>query len=104
MEDGDDPLCHDAQISKGHIERIRSCFGEMAPGLYSANCYIGVGMKRGSLPGKLLVDRALGQPSRELADVIAVSGLPSTTSPDPFRKMRVTPRLNLAAWESCSEM
>jgi hypothetical protein len=61
-------------------------------------------MKRGSIPEELLVDRALGQPSRELADVIAVSRLPSTIPPAPFRKMRVTPRLNVAAWESCSEM
>ena len=79
-------------------------FGEVAPGVYSANCYNGVGMTRGTSSGRLLVDLALGKPSQALDDIVAVSGTPSLIPPDPFRSIGVTGRMKLVEWESRSEL
>ena len=87
-------------LSRNHA----TFFGEMAPGVYSANCYNGVGMTRGMSSGRLLVDLALGKFSQSLEDIIAVSGQPSTIPPDPFRSLGVSGRMKLVEWESRSEI
>ncbi|UWQ79713.1 FAD-binding oxidoreductase [Leisingera sp. S132] len=87
-------------LSRNHA----TFFGEMAPGVYSANCYNGVGMTRGASSGRLLVDLAVGHKSQELEDVIAVSGRPSVLPPDPFRSVGVNGRMKLVEWESRSEI
>jgi glycine/D-amino acid oxidase-like deaminating enzyme len=79
-------------------------FGEMAPGVYSSNCYNGVGMIRGSISGKLLADLATGNYSQQLEDMISVSGMPSRIPPDPIRSMGVSARFKLAEWESQDEV
>lgn len=87
-------------LSRNHA----TFFGEMAPGVYSANCYNGVGMTRGTSSGRLLVDLALGKSSQALENIIAVSGQPSTIPPDPFRSLGVSGRMKLVEWESRSEI
>ncbi|MCB2136008.1 MAG: FAD-binding oxidoreductase [Rhodobacteraceae bacterium] len=87
-------------LSRNHA----TYFGEMAPGVYSANCYNGVGMTRGASSGRLLVDLALGKRSPALEDIIAVSGQPSTIPPDPFRSVGVSGRMKLVEWEGRSEI
>jgi glycine/D-amino acid oxidase-like deaminating enzyme len=87
-------------LSRNHA----TFFGEMAPKVYSANCYNGVGMTRGTSSGRLLVDLALGVKSQALENIIAVSGYPSVIPPDPFRSIGVTGRMKLVEWESRSEI
>ncbi|WP_424988108.1 NAD(P)/FAD-dependent oxidoreductase [Microbulbifer sp. S227A] len=87
-------------LSRNHA----TYFGEMAPGVFSANCYNGVGMTRGASSGRLLVDLAVGHRSQALDDIIAVSGKPSTLPPDPFLSVGVSGRMKLVEWESRSEM
>lgn len=87
-------------LSRNHA----SFFGKLGEGIYSANCYNGVGMTRGTSSGRLLVDLALGIDSPSLQQIIAVSGLPSTIPPDPFRSLGVSGRMRLVAWESRSEI
>ena len=87
-------------LSRNHA----TYFGEMAPGVFSANCYNGVGMTRGTSSGRLLVDLALGRRSQALEDIIEVSGQPSTIPPDPFRSLGVSGRMKLVEWESRSEI
>lgn len=87
-------------LSRNHA----TFFGEMAPGVYSSNCYNGVGMTRGTSSGRLLVDLALGKSSKALEDIISVSGMPSTIPPDPFRSLGVSGRMKLVEWESRSEV
>ncbi|WP_264214394.1 NAD(P)/FAD-dependent oxidoreductase [Leisingera thetidis] len=79
-------------------------FGEMAPNVFSANCYNGVGMTRGASSGRLLVDLAAGRNSEALEDIIAVSGKPSVLPPDPFLSLGVSGRMKLVEWESRSEL
>ena len=79
-------------------------FGEMAPGVFSANCYNGVGLTRGASSGRLLVDLAVGHESQALDDIIDVSGMPSALPPDPFLGIGVRGRMKLAEWESRSEL
>lgn len=87
-------------LSRNHA----TFFGEMASGVYGANCYNGVGMTRGTSSGRLLVDLALGKSSQALDDIIAVSGKPSMIPPDPFRSLGVSGRMKLVEWESRSEI
>lgn len=87
-------------LSRNHA----TFFGELAPGVFSANCYNGVGMTRGTSSGRLLVDLALDRRSQALEDIIAISGRPSTIPPDPFRSLGVSGRMKLVEWESRSEI
>lgn len=87
-------------LSRNHA----TFFGEMAPGVFSANCYNGVGMTRGASSGRLLVDLAVGHKSQALDDIIAVSGKPSILPPDPFLSVGVSGRMKLVEWESRSEI
>lgn len=87
-------------LSRNHA----TFFGEMAPNVYSANCYNGVGMTRGASSGRLLVDLAIGRDSQELEDIFAISGEPSLLPPDPFRSIGVKGRMKLIQWESRTEI
>lgn len=87
-------------LSRNH----KTFFGEVATGVYAANCYNGVGMTRGTSSGRLLVDLALGKQSKALEDIIAVSGQPSSIPPDPFRSLGVNGRMKLIEWESRAEI
>lgn len=87
-------------LSRNHA----TFFGEMAPGVFSANCYNGVGMTRGASSGRLLVDLAVGHKSQALDDILSVSGRPSILPPDPFLSVGVSGRMKLVEWESRSEI
>lgn len=86
-------------LSRNHA----TFFGELAPGVYSANCYNGVGMTRGAISGRLLADLATDTRSSLLDDILSVSGKPSILPPEPFLDMGVRTRMRLSEWESRSE-
>ena len=86
-------------LSRNHA----TFFGELASGVYSANCYNGVGMTRGAISGRLLADLATNTQSTLLDDIRSVSGKPSILPPEPFLDMGARTRMRLAEWESQSE-
>lgn len=87
-------------LSRNHI----SFFGKVADNVFSANCYNGVGIAKGTISGRLLVDLALGRQSVDLDNIQEVTGHPTTIPPDPFRRFGVNARMKLAEWESRAEL
>lgn len=86
-------------LSRNHI----SFFGEVTENVWSANCYNGVGVAKGTISGRLLVDLALGRQSRALSDIQEITGMPTVIPPDPFRRFGVGAAMKLAEWESRDE-
>lgn len=87
-------------LSANHV----SHFGEVAKGVYSASCYNGVGVAKGTISGKLLAEFACDYNSSELEDIQTISGLPSLIPPEPIRGIGVTTRLKFAEWQSKDEI
>lgn len=87
-------------LSRNH----ETFFGEIGEGVYSANCYNGVGMTRGAISGKLLADLATGQSSSELEDIISVSGMPSKLPPRLALATGLNIRMRIAKWQSREEI
>jgi glycine/D-amino acid oxidase-like deaminating enzyme len=87
-------------LSANHV----SHFGEVAKGVYSASCYNGVGVAKGTISGKLLAEMACDHATSELEDIQTISGLPSLIPPEPIRGIGVTTRLKFAEWQSKDEI
>lgn len=87
-------------LSRNHI----SFFGSVADNVWSANCYNGVGIAKGTISGRLLIDLATGTQSQKLTDIQDVTGMPSIIPPDPFRRLGVGAAMKFAEWESRQEL
>jgi glycine/D-amino acid oxidase-like deaminating enzyme len=87
-------------LSGNHV----SFFGAVADDAYAAGCYNGVGIAKGTVSGRLLVDLATGTQSRELDYILEISGRPSVLPPDPILGVGATARMKISEWESRAEL
>lgn len=79
-------------------------FGELEEGVYASACDNGVGAAWGTISGTLLADLVVGADSQNLNDIQYVTGMPSLNPPEPFLGLGVKFRINLAKWQSKSEL
>ncbi|MEQ6888124.1 FAD-dependent oxidoreductase [Halomonas sp. CS7] len=79
-------------------------FGKVGDNAWMSGVHQSVGAARGTISGKLLAEMATGQDSRQLADMLAVSGMPALNPPEPFLSLGVKARMKQAAWSSRSEL
>lgn len=79
-------------------------FGQLEEGVYASACDNGVGAAWGTISGTLLADLVVGATSQSLEDIQYVTGMPSLNPPEPFLGMGVKFRINLAKWQSRSEL
>ncbi|MDN3556222.1 NAD(P)/FAD-dependent oxidoreductase [Halomonas maura] len=79
-------------------------FGRVGDNAWMSGVHQSVGAARGTISGKLLAELATGQDSRQLADMLAVSGKPALNPPEPFLSLGVKTRMRQAAWASRSEL
>ncbi|OOE71392.1 NAD(P)/FAD-dependent oxidoreductase [Salinivibrio kushneri] len=79
-------------------------FGQLDEGLYASACDNGVGVAWGTISGTLLADHAVGATSNQLDDIKYVTGMPSLNPPEPFLGIGVKSRIQLAKWQSRSEL
>ena len=79
-------------------------FGQLDTGVYASACDNGVGAAWGTVSGTLLADYAVGATSKSLDDIQQVTGMPSLNPPEPFLGMGVRSRIQLAKWQSRSEL
>ncbi|MBO6827604.1 MAG: FAD-binding oxidoreductase [Sneathiella sp.] len=86
-------------ISRNHS----AFFGKLADNVFSASCYNGVGVAKGTISGMLLADYASGHKSQSLQDIKDLSNVPSLIPPEPFRSIGGSVRLKFAEWQSRTE-
>lgn len=79
-------------------------FGELEDGVYASACDNGVGAAWGTISGTLLADLVVGAYSVNLNDIQYVTDMPSLNPPEPFLGLGVKFRINLAKWQSRSEL
>lgn len=79
-------------------------FGELEDGVYASACDNGVGAAWGTISGTLLADLVVSADSQNLNDIQYVTGMPSLNPPEPFLGLGVKFRINLAKWQSRSEL
>ncbi|MFA0141852.1 FAD-binding oxidoreductase [Vibrio kanaloae] len=79
-------------------------FGQLDQGVYASACDNGVGAAWGTISGTLLADYVMGATSNSLGDIQSVTGMPSLNPPEPFLGMGVKSRIQLAKWQSRSEL
>ncbi|MGO2159798.1 MAG: NAD(P)/FAD-dependent oxidoreductase [Vibrio toranzoniae] len=79
-------------------------FGQLDQGVYASACDNGVGAAWGTISGTLLADYVMGATSNSLGDIQSVTGMPSMNPPEPFLGMGVKSRIQLAKWQSRSEL
>ena len=79
-------------------------FGQLDEGVYASACDNGVGAAWGTISGTLLADYAVGASSGLLDDIQAVTGMPCLNPPEPFLGLGVRSRIQLAKWQSRSEL
>ncbi|MCQ9617673.1 FAD-binding oxidoreductase [Paenalcaligenes niemegkensis] len=79
-------------------------FGQLAPNVYASACDNGVGVTWGTISGRLLADLACGKNSDLLADIQAVTGMPSLNPPEPLSAWGARSRIFLAARQSQGEL
>ncbi|PMM06682.1 oxidoreductase [Vibrio kanaloae] len=79
-------------------------FGRLDQGVYASACDNGVGAAWGTISGTLLADYVMGATSNSLGDIQSVTGMPSLNPPEPFLGMGVKSRIQLAKWQSRSEL
>ncbi|NAZ52001.1 FAD-dependent oxidoreductase [Vibrio toranzoniae] len=79
-------------------------FGQLDQGVYASACDNGVGAAWGTISGTLLADYVMGATSNSLGDIKSVTGMPSMNPPEPFLGMGVKSRIQLAKWQSRSEL
>ncbi|WP_273857016.1 NAD(P)/FAD-dependent oxidoreductase [Photobacterium sp. GSS17] len=79
-------------------------FGQLDDGVYASACDNGVGAAWGTISGTLLADLVAGESSSALKDIQQVTGMPSLNPPEPFLGMGVKSRIQLAKWQSRSEL
>ncbi len=79
-------------------------FGQLEDGVFASACDNGVGAAWGTISGTLLADLVVGADSQELKDIQYVTGMPSLNPPEPFLGLGVKFRINLAKWQSRSEL
>ncbi|MDV5044322.1 NAD(P)/FAD-dependent oxidoreductase [Vibrio diabolicus] len=79
-------------------------FGQLDEGVYASACDNGVGAAWGTISGTLLADYVVGATSKSLDDIQQVTGMPCLNPPEPFLGMGVKTRIQLAKWQSRSEL
>ncbi|UXH99904.1 NAD(P)/FAD-dependent oxidoreductase [Photobacterium sp. TY1-4] len=79
-------------------------FGQLDDGVYASACDNGVGAAWGTISGTLLADYVMGASSTALTDIRQVTGMPSLNPPEPFLGLGVRSRIQLAKWQSRSEL
>ncbi|UUM32484.1 NAD(P)/FAD-dependent oxidoreductase [Vibrio japonicus] len=79
-------------------------FGQLDEGVYASACDNGVGAAWGTISGTLLADYVVGATSTSLDDIQKVTGMPCLNPPEPFLGMGVKSRIQLAKWQSRSEL
>lgn len=79
-------------------------FGEIADGVFASACDNGVGAAWGTISGTLMADLVAGEESQSLEDIKYVTGMPSLNPPEPLLGLGVKFRINLARWQSRSEL
>ena len=79
-------------------------FGQLEDGVYATACDNGVGAAWGTISGTLLADLVVGSESQALSDIQYVTGMPSLNPPEPFLGFGVKCRIQLAKWQSRSEL
>lgn len=80
-------------------------FGQLDEGVYASACDNGVGAAwGGTISGTLLADYVVGATSKSLDDIQQVTGMPCLNPPEPFLGMGVKTRIQLAKWQSRSEL
>lgn len=79
-------------------------FGALEDGVYASACDNGVGAAWGTISGTLLADLVVGADSQDLRDIQYVTDMPSLNPPEPFLGLGVKFRINLAKWQSRSEL
>lgn len=79
-------------------------FGQLDDGVYASACDNGVGAAWGTISGTLLADYVVGATSSSLDDIQKVTGMPCLNPPEPFLGMGVKSRIQLAKWQSRSEL
>ncbi len=79
-------------------------FGKLEDGIYATACDNGVGAAWGTISGTLLADLVVGNDSQALSDIQYVTGMPCLNPPEPFLGIGVKTRIQLAKWQSRSEL
>ncbi|ELB2884957.1 FAD-binding oxidoreductase [Vibrio alginolyticus] len=79
-------------------------FGQLDEGVYASACDNGVGAAWGTISGTLLADYVVGATSKSLDDIQQVTGMPCLNPPEPFLGLGVKTRIQLAKWQSRSEL
>lgn len=79
-------------------------FGKLEDGIYATACDNGVGAAWGTISGTLLADLVIGTDSEALKDIQYVTGMPCLNPPEPFLGIGVKTRIQLAKWQSRSEL
>lgn len=63
-----------------------------------------MGAAWGTISGTLLADLVVGNDSQALSDIQYVTGMPCLNPPEPFLGIGVKTRIQLAKWQSRSEL
>jgi glycine/D-amino acid oxidase-like deaminating enzyme len=100
----DVPFSHTWGGTYAMSRNFTNFFGKLDEGVYACACDNGVGAAWGTVSGTLLADLALGQESPLLADIQAVTGMPSRNPPEPLLGLGVRSRIRLARWQSRGEL
>lgn len=100
----DVPLTHTWGGVYAISRNFTNFFGELEDGIYASACDNGVGAAWGTISGTLLADLVVGADSQNLSDIQYVTGMPSLNPPEPLLGLGVKFRINLAKWQSRSEL
>lgn len=100
----DVPLTHTWGGVYAISRNFTNFFGELEDGVYASACDNGVGAAWGTISGTLLADLVVGADSQKLDDIQYVTDMPSLNPPEPFLGLGVKFRINLAKWQSRSEL
>lgn len=100
----DVPLTHTWGGVYAISRNFTNFFGQLEDGVYASACDNGVGAAWGTISGTLMADLVVGADSQNLADIQYVTGMPNLNPPEPLLGLGVKFRINLAKWQSRSEL